>query len=213
MYLLTAATELEMQPLQGFLPLYDKEFFLVTGVGPVETALSLGRYLETHGKVVDGVINFGVCGAFPGAGLELLDICLAEKEVLGDFGICDGELIYPFPEELSGHREFSLAGDLAVKTEQVLSDFHIAYQKGNFVTVSCVSGTSRRGEYLRDSMHAICENMEGAGAARACQVFGLPCIEVRCVSNLVEDRDTSKWKLAEAARKCAATVAALVEGL
>jgi futalosine hydrolase len=213
MYLLTAATELEMQPLQDLLPLYANEFFLVTGVGAVETALSLGRYLETHWKGLNGVINFGVCGAFPGTGLELLDICLAEKEVLGDFGICDGERIHPFPEELSGLREFSLTGDVAVQAEKILSDCHIVYQKGNFVTVSCVSGTTRRGAYLRDSLQALCENMEGAGAARACQVFGLPCIEVRCVSNLVEDRNTSKWKLAEAARKCATTVAALVKGL
>jgi len=55
----------------------------------------------------------------------------------------------------------------------------------------------------------LCENMEGAAVARVCREFGLPCLELRCVSNLVEDRDRSRWRLRDACAM-AAEAAALV---
>jgi futalosine hydrolase len=49
--------------------------------------------------------------------------------------------------------------------------------------------------------------MEGAAAAHVCALYDLPFLELRGISNLVEDRDREKWRLAEAAE--AAQAAAL----
>ena len=38
--------------------------------------------------------------------------------------------------------------------------------------------------------------MEGAAVALACQQMSAPLLEIRGISNLVEDRDTSRWELA-----------------
>ena len=37
--------------------------------------------------------------------------------------------------------------------------------------------------------------MEGAAVALACQQLSTPLLEVHGISNLVEDRDTSRWDL------------------
>jgi futalosine hydrolase len=40
--------------------------------------------------------------------------------------------------------------------------------------------------------------MEGAAFMYACLIHRLPCAEVRAVSNVVEKRNRSAWKIAEA---------------
>jgi futalosine hydrolase len=48
---------------------------------------------------------------------------------------------------------------------------------------------------IEERTGGICENMEGAAVALACQQLSVPLLEVRGISNLVEDRDTSRWNL------------------
>ena len=54
-------------------------------------------------------------------------------------------------------------------------------------------------------------DMEGAAVARVCGALQVPCLELRCISNMVEDRDLSKWRLREACEKAGATAALLME--
>ena len=42
---------------------------------------------------------------------------------------------------------------------------------------------------------AVCENMEGAAVALVALRYGIPCLEIRGISNLVEDRDMSRWDI------------------
>jgi futalosine hydrolase len=41
----------------------------------------------------------------------------------------------------------------------------------------------------------ICENMEGAAVAQVASLYGVDCMEIRGISNLVEDRDLSRWNI------------------
>ncbi len=214
MFLLVTATEKEMNPLRKLLHNSEGLDFLISGLGPVETVFSLTQYLTAQKDKVKTLINFGVAGAFPDTGLELLDICLAEKEVFGDIGICFGDRVVDFESgPMSRNIRFEMDNALLAKTEKVLAHALIPYNKGTFVTVNCVSGTARRGRFLQEKHGAICENMEGAAVARVCQEYGLPVLEVRCVSNHVEDRDVSKWNLQESCRNCAEIVVKIVNGL
>ena len=54
------------------------------------------------------------------------------------------------------------------------------------------AGTTARGLELTGRTGGICENMEGAGAALACRQTGVPFMELRGISNLVEDRETAR---------------------
>lgn len=214
MYLLVCATELEWQPLLPLIRSRRDVCSLVSGVGPVETAVNLTKYLAAANEPPAGVIHFGVTGAFVGSGVDLLDICVAEREILGDLGVCYGDRIEGFDDPaIAPATFFDLDRLLLDACCRHLERAGTPYRRGNFVTVSCVSGTEERGRHLRDRHRALCENMEGAAVARVCGAFELACLEIRCVSNLVEDRDPRRWKLREAAQKCAAAVARLLEDL
>lgn len=213
MILVVAATQFEMDYLSAFLR-KPPQYQLICGVGPVESCFQLTRYLEKKGMKITQVINFGVGGAYSTkkGGTDLLDICLASSEVLGDAGICYPMRIDDLPQELMV-KYFDLQGDFLTSAERVLRDNNMDHRVGPFVTVSCVSGTDTRGALLHKKYLGICENMEGAALARVCQEYETPLLQVRCISNMVENRSTEQWMLKEAAGRCGEVAALLFETL
>lgn len=217
MYLVVAATEFEMKPFLSACKT-DRVKSLVAGVGPIETAVRLMSQLQNSPTVLKGIINFGVAGAYvdssgtPAA--DLLEICLADHEVLGDLGVSLEERIEKIDGEgLLLQDSFPMDAELLALAGQALDAAGILYRKGNFVTVSCASGTAARGGMLARQHRGLCENMEGAAVARVCREFDLPCLEVRCISNLVEDRDISRWKLKQGCLGAGEAAAAIVDYL
>ncbi len=207
MLLIAVATENEIKPLEQFLADVDGVEFLVTGMGPIATAASLSNYLTLHNARVNGVLNIGVAGAYIDSGLAILDICLAQQEFLGDFGICMKDGIQDFDPGLrKSGTPLLFNNDLVPRIKRILNEQNIVFKSVNFVTVNCCTGTAERGEYLRNKFAAGCENMEGAAVAMVCENFAIPCAELRCVSNMVEDRDTANWHLAEAIEKICVVV-------
>lgn len=210
MILLVAATEMEALPLAGKKTGQPHALF-VAGVGPLETAVRLTRRLCEGRRDISLVLNFGVAGAYAGSGAGLLDICLAESEVMGDFGICRQESVEPFDGQLAKSPVFSLEPRYLAQAWEILRKEDYGCKKGVFVTVNGVTATARRGALLRAAHNGLCENMEGGAVARVCNEFAVPCLEVRCVSNMVEDRNPANWQLAAAVRRCGQAVSLLVD--
>jgi len=217
MILIVCATELELKPLLKIVPVDENLWTsLVCGVGVVETTLSLSRLLEQRKGEFDTVLHFGVGGAYiakSGQGANLLDICLAKEELFGDFGICHNDHIEMLPEDLIHTSRYSLDSKLLKQCIDVLAKRDIAFRQGAFVTVAGVSATARRGAMLYNQHNGLCENMEGAAVARVCEAFSLPLLEMRCISNYVEDRDLSSWKLQEACQGAAVCMATFLQEL
>ncbi len=219
MILVTAATDFEMNAL---LSLGEPEptlcQYLVTGVGPTRTAQQLTRYLSDPYTEIRGVVNFGVGGAFyqnnnTTVQPQLLDICVADREVFGDLGVCMGERVEYLSEDLVGPVEFDLVNSMFQQAVDFFGNAKTDYHRGTFVTVNSVSGQRVRGDYLQKHWGGLCENMEGGAIAQVCDMFHLEMVEVRCISNMVEDRNPSSWKLAEACEKAAITTKNLLEVL
>jgi len=218
MILALAATEIEMAPfLMASSVLETSCRTLVTGVGPVETALRLTRFIALCQDRIDCAVLFGVGGAYLQADQDrqpkLLDICLAEQEVAGDFGICLGDSMAYLDSSLTGEIVYPLNSSLLDKCRAVFSRLAIDHHLGVFITVNGATGTAARGEMLRLRWNGLCENMEGAAVARVCREFHLPFIELRCISNLVQDRDPATWQLEKACQKAAHTAVQLLQGL
>lgn len=219
MILAIAATEIEMTPFASEFMSSDFCRTLVTGVGPVETTLRLTRFLCECEQQFDAAIHFGVGGAYilPDQSLlqqpMLLDICLAEQEVLGDFGICLNDSIMYLDNSLTGELFYPMDTSLLEKSRAVLDRLGIAHHAGTFITVNGATGTAARGKMLQERWNGICENMEGAAVARVCMEFKLPCTELRCISNYVEERDLSAWRLQDACQKAAHTAIQLTKGI
>ena len=217
MFLVVCATEFELQPLLDALPPDQKEWTaLVTGVGMVETTLCLTRFLEQQAKKIHAVLNIGVAGAYVYDGKEeadLLQICLAEEEIFGDFGICHPDRIEPLAEHLLHRSLYPLDADLLEKATTILTENGLFPRCGKFVTVCGVSASASRGTMLGKQYGALCENMEGAAAARVCEEYGLPLLAMRTISNFVEERDLRRWKLNEACEQAGKAAALLLKGL
>lgn len=203
MLLVTAATKQEIVALKMQFAACPDVCFLVTGIGLVETAHSLTVFFERQGHDITGVINIGVAGAFPRAGVKILDLCLASSEVIGDMAICFEDRLTPLGSpELVLHQYFPCQGRLLDSFQEWAGKTSYPVRQGPFVSVNCVSATRKRGEMLAATYEGISENMEGAAVARVCQSYGVDWLEIRCMSNMVEDRDTSNWRLSEAVAKC-----------
>lgn len=215
MILLVAATQKEMAGFNhvGFPDQSVLERF-VSGVGPLETGVTLTRYLERHHRKIRAVVNFGIGGAYLSPAikkLNILDVCLAGQEVLADFGVCYGTAVEPFEDPSFPVRNvFSLDSKLRKEAGSALAAQGWACSEGTFVTVSGASARRARGDFFSKRYGAICENMEGAAVARVCEEFALPLLEVRVISNFVEDRPGGQWQIEGAAAKAAQAVALIL---
>ena len=72
------------------------------------------------------------------------------------------------------------------------------YKSGVGVTIQCITGDISRVEKLKRLYTPHIESMEGAAVYYAALMEGVPCFEIRTVSNVVGERDSRKWKTMEA---------------
>lgn len=174
----------------------------VTGIGKVNTAAAVTTLIQRYEPVL--LINTGCCGAYPGSGLAVGDIVVATSETYGDEGIetPDGwrslEMIGIPALKYGGvsyFNTFPLSQEMIDYAESVAAQMGRRLCAGPFVTVSACSGTRARGVELARRHGAVCESMEGAAAAHVALSHGIPFLEVRGVSNFVEDRDLSRWDI------------------
>jgi futalosine hydrolase len=218
MILALAATEIEMEPLSRRVT--SRELVcctLIGGVGPLETAVRLSSFLHRQSQPVRLVINFGIAGAYnqpqDQPQPQLLDLCLATREVFGDFGLAYGDRVEPLPPSLVGKHCYELDQGYLERGYAILAAQGMRPLRGTFVTVAAASATAARGSILQRRWSALCENMEGAAVVRACREFSVPVLEVRAISNRVEDRDLLNWQLSQACEKAAEGVSCLLQGL
>ncbi len=192
----------------------------LTGIGKVNAASSLTLLVERHRPRL--VINTGCAGAYDGSGLGVGDLVVASAEVYGDDGVLTPAGWEPLDFigipllERKGRRyfnEFPLSFSASEKAMQLAAALGIPLKRGRFVTVSTCSGTMSRGRELAGRFDALCENMEGAAAAHVLLMYGIDCLELRGISNLVEDRDLSRWDIPRAVENAQRFVVKYIQSL
>ncbi len=195
----------------------------VGGMGKVNAAHASTLMLTRFDPEV--LIVFGIGGAYPSSGAGIGDLAIAKEEIAGDEGILTEEgfknteyLGIPLIKNVSStiFTTFPVTEPLMHRALQSL----LAHQKsgrpkahtGSFVTLSTCTGTATRARELEDCYHGLCENMEGVAVAQVAELHGIPWLEVRGISNIVEDRDLKKWDIPRAAGAVQQAVQHIVEG-
>lgn len=187
------------------------------GMGKANAAHGATALLET--RPVRGVLGFGIAGAYPASGLRPCDVVLASEAVYADEGVeaPDGWLStegigIPLLERdgLRRFNHFPLDPQRVERARVALEAAGIATHVGPALTVSNCSGTTARGDVLARRFGALTEGMEGAALAHVCALYGVPFLELRAVSNRVEDRDLSTWRIRDAAEAAQRAVRTLV---
>lgn len=195
-----------------------------SGVGKVNAAIATTLLARECSPSL--VISFGVGGAYPGSRLQPGDLALAEKEILPDEGVMTSKGLYrpieaigfpllktranSLPGQQNTYNTFPLEPTFTIKAQKALRNSGIDFKTGPFLTVSTGTGTNVQAQKYRKRYGAICENMEGGAVAQVCALFQIPLIEIRGISNLVENRDKRRWKIDLAVQKVQQAVLVLL---
>ncbi len=191
--LLCVATEFEGALLRERLDGSHPDVAIVrTGVGPVNAAHAVTLFLAKTGA--REIVVCGVGGAYPTSGLQVGDVVCAASECYGDLGATSP----------SGFLDMKTLGFAVVEAPTPLFNdipmhvFPVA-RRVPFVTVSSCTGTDGAARDIETRTAGAVESMEGAAIAHVAHLHGVPVGEVRGISNIVTNRDTTTWRLQEAA--------------
>lgn len=213
-----AATPLEAGRLAAAqVPGLDVEV-IVTGIGMVNAAHALTvRLLRDPAPAL--VIQTGIGGAFPDSGLAVGRVALASEEIYGELGVMTPSgwepvdtFGFPVIPARGPHpalfNRLPLDAALVARARAAAGD---AVASGPFLTQSQVTGVTALGAALFARFGACVESMEGAAAAHVCLLHDCPFLEVRGISNLVEDRNRAAWRVPEAAAAAQQVTLRLIE--
>lgn len=174
----------------------------VTGIGKVNAASTVTALLERHTPGL--LINTGCAGAYHDSGLAVGDLAIAVAEVFGDEGVLtptgwESLQFIGIPAMTrngkSYYNEFPLSLLATEKAVRLAMALGLVIRRGRFMTVSTCSGIRARGDELASRFGGICENMEGAAVAQVALAYGVDCLEIRSISNMVADRDLATWNI------------------
>ena len=198
--LVTAATTLEIQPFLTFLDQHRPTLsaagcdidILIAGIGMMHTAYSLGRHLAANKP--DLAIQAGIAGTFRQE-WDLGRVVLIGQEYLADLGAEDnGQFKDLFDIQLWQPSQPPFTGNSLVNTFAGLP-YRPSLPIATGVSVNAVSGSEATIKRLVNKYAPDIESMEGAAFHYACLQEQVPFLQLRGISNYVEVRDKSKWKI------------------
>lgn len=182
--LLVAATQQEIQPFinQRYLLGFNLDI-LITGVGMVATAFSLGNKLAS--TQYDLVINAGIAGAFDRS-LQLGDVVNVVQDRLIELGAEDNEGFVSIDQLGFGESMFESSFD---------RQFLDKLPRVSAITVNKIHGNAASIAKVVEYADPKVESMEGAAFFYACKQANLPCLQIRSISNYVEPRNRENWNI------------------
>lgn len=193
--------------IQGNLEKKKKIIIGICGVGKTNASHCTSLLIEKYKPHI--IFNIGIAGAYPSSGLKVGDLAVAEKEIYGDEGL--------IAKDRSQKTNFYTMDKISLPLATVdginyYNEFPMfvpedlnQIRKGNFVTISTITGTLRQGREIEKRFNALCENMEGAAVAHICLLAKIPVTEIRGISNIIKDRRPEPLKrthIIKASRIC-----------
>jgi futalosine hydrolase len=145
---------------------------LECGVGPVEAAAATAAAIAAHRPAV--VLHVGIAGARRSCGLAPGTFVIGGESLYSDLAVLAEwapRVVKPAPH-------------LIAAVQRVLPDSPVLR-----------IGTSAR---VGGATGCDVEAMEGFAVLRAAELAGVPAIEVRAISNAIEESDRAHWHFAEA---------------
>ncbi|MFA6087579.1 futalosine hydrolase [Mucilaginibacter sp.] len=194
--LFVAATSFEVESLKlkveslqnatNFQPSTFNFQLLITGVGMVATAYALGRELAAN--QYDLAINLGIAGSFD-RNIALGDVVEITEDTLAELGAEDDDTFLPISQMGFGESTFTATENLA----NIYGGCNL--KQAAAITVNTVHGNEASIQKIQTRLNPQTESMEGAAFFYACKEAGVPCLQIRAVSNYVEKRNRDNWQI------------------
>jgi len=169
---------------------------LITGAGMVATTYHLTNLLAQ--KKYDLAINIGICGSLNPALLPVRVVNVLTDQ-FGDFGADNGkEFLDAF--DLG----FLKSNSFPFKSKKLQASYRSTLRSlkalpvAEGITVQNVTGSAATAKRLTTKYGLVTESMEGAAFFYVCLMKKIKCLQIRAISNKVEQRNRKNWKIKEA---------------
>ncbi len=194
---ITAATEMELDPLRNsFSDTSHSISFHIHGAGLLQATYHLQKLCM---QKPDLIIQCGIAGTYSDS-LSIGETVVVYSECLGDTGAEDHDTILDlFDIKLLDKNSFPFTNGHLLN-EVVRNIQHLKAVNG--LTVNMTSGNEKSIRQRKEKFNADIETMEGACLHYVCLQENIPFIQFRGISNLVEPRDKSRWKISDALQSC-----------
>ena len=201
--LIVSATEKEILPLKNKLKIKSsvvcvmkysviKDFnvdFLITGIGSTLTTYALTKKLSD--KKYDFVINAGIAGSFTS---ELLigDVINVQTDEFADLGIEDKNDFFTLFE-----KGFIEKNQIPFTESKLINptNLNVNLKQVSGITVNTTHGNKNSIELFKNKFNAAIETMEGAAFFYVCLNENVNFLQIRAISNYVEERNNANWDI------------------
>ena len=202
--LVIAATRTEIEP---FIAGNKVAEILITGVGVPATLYHLQKKLQQ--KTTDLVIQAGIAGSFT-HDIGLSGVALVKQDTFADIGMEEKENFKSiFQSGFADKDAFPFSDGWLVNSNPIFSRSLLPAVKA--ITVNKISDSLLQKLQAVNSYAPEIESMEGAALHYICLQEQVPFIQIRSLSNIIGERDKSKWKLKEAIRNLNMELSLLIE--
>lgn len=193
--LIVSSTAAELTPLQTFFlcpPFPEFQIstvnrhidVLITGIGMAAAAFQMGKIPPLK---YSALIQAGIAGSFSEQ-LKLGTVCNVTEDCFSELGAetADG-FISADAMNLPMDYKFKLHTPTHLKIPE--------WKKVKGVTVNTVSGRDASIAALRARFNPDIESMEGASFAMACMYLQYQGLQLRAISNRIENRNATAWNI------------------
>jgi futalosine hydrolase len=157
---------------------------LITGVGMTATAYALGQTLSATYHLV---LNLGIAGTFDSK-LGLGSLVKVVEDEFSELGAQDKDSFISLNELGFGKTTY-------FETYTQHHPLLVGLREVKGITVNQVHGNKNSIAAIVNRLHPAIESMEGAAVFFACEQVHLPCLQIRAISNLVEERNRASWEM------------------
>ncbi len=206
--LIVSATSIEVEPLIEQLKFeksinsamssylyHDIEIdVLITGVGMVSTAYWLGKTLNSNDYEI--AINVGIAGSFDRS-LQLGTVVNIVNDRFSELGAESGEYLLSLIDiELIEKSVFPFVNSELINDTDIKSELLSSIPKIKGITVNTIHGSRESIDKVVELFNPVTESMEGAAFLYACLTENIKCLQLRGISNYVEERNKKSWNIA-----------------
>ena len=204
--LIVSATEMEIAP---FLQENNKADVLITGVGIPATIFHLTKKLMSFNY--DLVIQAGIAGTFNNR-MELEEVVLVNEDTFGDIGIHEkGNFINIFEMGFLNENDFPFKNGWLLNEHPVLKKTTLPIARA--ITVNKITDDLVQLKNAQQKFGAEVESMEGAAFHYVCLQQKINFLQIRSISNIVGERDKTKWRMKNAIKNLNKELVKIIENI
>lgn len=171
---------------------------LIAGIGIAFTVFNLSKLIFLSKQKYDWVLNVGIAGSF-NRQLPLAMVVNVVEDQFADLAIeqANGKLQTIFETNFVNSNEFPFE-DGKLKNDSLFAILNFELTDVEAITVNTAHGFEQSIQTFSKKFSADIESMEGAAVFYVCKKEKIKVMQVRSVSNYVEIRNISNWKIKEA---------------